>query len=287
MSYLTIDGFECRNTSTYGIAFVGVSSGSAGIVVQNSYIHDTGSGDTGYYNELMFAEYNYGHAYGTKFLNNKVGNCYGHNCIQIHGDTGSPLIKGNECYGFSHNCIDVKYVQGAVVDSNVVHDGLGNQQYENAYYIQNETTPTSYTGDVTWTHNVVYGINISSAFQCQEAGGPVTCRLENNTVYSSATGIFGGATYGNFSDLNIYVRNNIFQTSSPKGGGGNVDWDYNDNVLTGTIGAHDLHVDPQFVNPGSYNFHLQSTSPVVDKGVNVGLPYAGGAPDMGAFEYGL
>src|SRR5206468_2363134 len=74
MSYITVDGFECRYTSAYGIAFIGVSSGSVGIIVQNSYIHDTGNGDTGYHNQLTFEEYNYGHAYGTQFLNNRVGN---------------------------------------------------------------------------------------------------------------------------------------------------------------------------------------------------------------------
>src|SRR5439155_13368600 len=98
ISYITIDGFECRLASNYGIVFHDVSLDSAGITVQNSYIHDTGDGDYGYHNQLMFAEYMYGHAYGTKFLNNKVGGCYGHNCIQIHGDTGNPLIQGNECY---------------------------------------------------------------------------------------------------------------------------------------------------------------------------------------------
>src|SRR5438876_4949498 len=162
----------------------------------------------------MFAEYNYGHAYGTKFLNIKVGNCYGHNCIQIHGDTGSPVIQGNECYNFSHNCIDVKYTQGATIDSNVVHDGLGNQQYENAFYHQNETT--SYTGSVTWTHNVVYGSNISTAFQCQEAGGAVSCRVYNNTVYGTMNGVFGG---GNYSNISIDAKNNIFDTPAAQRGG--------------------------------------------------------------------
>ena len=285
MSYLTIDGFECRNTSAYGVAFVGVSGGSAGIIVQNCYIHDTGNGDTGYHNQLMFAEYNYGHAYGTKFLNNKVGNCYGHNCIQIHGDTGSPLIQGNECYSFSHNCIDVKYVQGALVDNNIVHDGLGIQQYENAFYLQNETT--SYTADVSWTHNVVYGSNITTAFQCQEAGGPVTCRVYNNTVYANATGIFGGASTGNFNNIQIYVRNNIFDSPRPKDGGGRVEWDYNDNVQSSPIGPHDLQVNPQYVNAAAHDFHLQAGSGVIDKGVNVNLPYSGNAPDLGAFEIGL
>jgi hypothetical protein len=31
--------------------------------------------------------------------------------------------------------------------------------------------------------------------------------------------------------------------------------------------------------------HLQASSPCIDAGVDVGLPYLGPAPDMGAFEF--
>jgi hypothetical protein len=287
MSYITIDGFECRFTSSYGIIFDGVAVGSVGNIVQNSYIHDTGNGDFGYHNQLYFS--GDGHAYGTKFLNNKVGNCYGHNCIQIHGDTGSPVIQGNECYRWSHNCIDVKNVQGALVDSNVVHDGLGIETYSEAYYIEN--SGTTYTNDVTWTHNVVYG-NFPgptqyTAFQCQDGtpGGPVMCHAYNNTVYGNIQSFYGGSDSGTISNVSIYVENNIFYNPVGRSGGGYVVWDYNDNVQTSPIGPHDLRVDPQFVNASSQNFHLQSTSPVIDKGTNVGLPYNGSAPDIGVFEY--
>jgi hypothetical protein len=34
------------------------------------------------------------------------------------------------------------------------------------------------------------------------------------------------------------------------------------------------------------NFHLAASSDLIDKGVDVGLPYTGAAPDLGAFEYG-
>jgi hypothetical protein len=284
MSYITIDGFECRYTSAYGIAFENVASGSVGNIVQNSYIHDTGNGDTGYHNQLEFTEYMYGHAYGTKFLNNKVGNCYGHNCIQIHGDTGSPLIQGNECYGWSHTCIDVKYVQGAVVDSNVAHDGLGNEQYGQAFYSENDAN--NYTLDVTWTHNVVYGTFPAStyftAFQCEDYGGPITCRAYNNTVYGNIQSVYAQSRH---YAVQVSVENNIFYT--PLAPGSTVRWavwDYNDMFQTGPIGPHDLSVDPQFVNSAGNDFHLQPGSSVIDKGTNVGLPYNGSAPDMGAFE---
>jgi len=289
MSYLTIDGFECRFTSAYGIAFFSVRNGSAGITVQNSYIHDTGDGDYDYHNQLMFSDSD-SQANGTKFLNNKVGGCYGHNCIQIHGDTGSPLIQGNECYGWSHNCIDVKLVKGALVDNNVVHDSLANQRYQEAFYIENSGGSwASTTTDVTWTRNVVYGSGFTAAFQCQDAGGPVTCRAYNNTVYANVIGVFGGADSDNLSRVRIYVKNNIFDTSSPSDGGGFAEWDYNDDVQGGGVpstGSHEMQVSPVYVNAGGHDFHLQSGSPVIDMGTNVGLPFIGRAPDLGAFEYG-
>jgi hypothetical protein len=289
MSYITIDGFECRYTSNYGIAFFDVWAGSVGVIVQNSYIHDTGDGDYGYHNQLMWGDYR-GNADGTKFLNNKVGNCYGHNCIQIHGDSGSPLIQGNECYGWSHNCIDVKYVRGAVVDSNVVHDGLGTQEYGEAFYNSNDGAYT-WASDVTWTRNVVYGSVKSAAFQCQDSGGPVICHMYNNVVYSDVAGTYGGADSGDLSRVKFYVKNNIFDTPSPKTGGGFIEWDYNDHVQGGSIpsiaGSHNLTgVNPLYVNAASLNFRLQSGSPLIDKGTPVGLSYNGAAPDMGAYEFG-
>lgn len=42
--------------------------------------------------------------------------------------------------------------------------------------------------------------------------------------------------------------------------------------------------DPLFVNPGADDFRLQAGSPAIDAGVDVGLPFLGPAPDIGAFE---
>ncbi|HKX12389.1 MAG TPA: choice-of-anchor Q domain-containing protein [bacterium] len=63
-----------------------------------------------------------------------------------------------------------------------------------------------------------------------------------------------------------------------------------------TIGAGNLNVDPLFVNTAQSNFHLQSTSELIDKGDSQApaLPATdfdgqarvnGSAPDMGAFEF--
>lgn len=50
-------------------------------------------------------------------------------------------------------------------------------------------------------------------------------------------------------------------------------------------GSSALEGDPEFVSPGTGNFALKDTSPAIDQGVDVGLPYFGSAPDMGAIEF--
>ncbi|KYK27216.1 hypothetical protein AYK26_04095 [Euryarchaeota archaeon SM23-78] len=64
-----------------------------------------------------------------------------------------------------------------------------------------------------------------------------------------------------------------------------------------TLSGFDTHSvwaqDPKFVNPSNFDFHLQSDSPCIDAGTNVGItedfegnPVPRGlAPDIGAFEY--
>jgi len=75
-----------------------------------------------------------------------------------------------------------------------------------------------------------------------------------------------------------------------------VDFDSDYNNVYGNIsqyapsdkdGANSLNkpvgLDPQYV--GSPNYHLLASSPNIDAGIDVGLPYYGLAPDIGAYEY--
>ncbi|MEM7372445.1 MAG: hypothetical protein AAF587_27745 [Bacteroidota bacterium] len=56
-------------------------------------------------------------------------------------------------------------------------------------------------------------------------------------------------------------------------------------IYTPGIGMMDT--DPLYVDPAGFDFSLSVGSPCIDQGVDVGLPFQGNSPDIGAFEHGL
>ncbi len=50
-------------------------------------------------------------------------------------------------------------------------------------------------------------------------------------------------------------------------------------------GTNTISVDPLFVNAAAHDYHLQSNSLAIDAGTDMGLPYSGSNPDIGAFEF--
>jgi hypothetical protein len=141
----------------------------------------------------------------------------------------------------------------------------------------------------------------------------------NNTVYSNPS-IPNWALYitGDGRVDGITVKNNIFYLASNNGNmvgtaansSTNVSIDYNeyyfpnydsnarwywngtgypfsDWVSTLKLDTHSLgpSSDPLFVNPAGFDFTLQAGSPAIDKGIDVGIPHDGSAPDLGAYPY--
>lgn len=49
--------------------------------------------------------------------------------------------------------------------------------------------------------------------------------------------------------------------------------------------TNSLYEDPLFVSPLDGDYHLQAGSPLIDAGIDVGLPFSGEAPDIGAYEF--
>jgi hypothetical protein len=290
--YITIDGFECRNTTEYGITFQTSGGAMPGITVQNSIIHNTGPGayaggsgafdDGSYRNQLDFEDYGSGTgADGVKFLNNTVMNCGGHNCVEVHYDAGGPIVQGNLVGpGCVHNCIDLKGTVGATIDHNVATTGV-NTGAQGCVYLENTYTASS---SVLVTRNVCYGSAVG--FQIDTGGtciGHTHCFQAitgyNNTMVAPANAaypiIVGGS--GAPGDIMVTWENNITD-------GGTVDinsavnWtgDYNDDgghqgqyATNVTSGSHDLiDVDPLYVDFTGSDFQLQTGSPVA----NAGLP---------------
>jgi hypothetical protein len=137
-------------------------------------------------------------------------------------------------------------------------------------------------------NNIIYG-NWSGITVDPDTNG---VKVYNNTIYNN--NLRSGCAFqdpptcvdvGIYSDRNADIRNNIcYQTGSINNGG------------SGTIQSNNLiDSNPNFVNPSSGDFHLQSSSPARDAGVS--LPEvpcdhdgnarpSGSAYDIGAYEYG-
>jgi len=302
--YITIDGFECRNSTYNGIAFQTSGGAMPGITVQNSYVHNTGPGayaggagafdDGQYRNQLDFEDYGSGLGLdGVKFINNIVNHCGGHNCLQVHYDGGGPLVQKNVVGpGCVHNCIDVKGAGNGVIDQNVATTGVTTGP-QGCIYMENTYNANS---TVTVTRNVCYGSSVG--FQVYTGGTCVghthcyqTITGYNNTMVAPVNSAFPIIVGGSPSpgDIKLTWENNIQDGGTVDINAG-INWydDYNDcgghqgqYSTNATYGSHDImNLDPLYVNFGGHDFHLTTGSPVA----NTGLPgLVPGMTSMGAY----
>jgi len=111
----------------------------------------------------------------------------------------------------------------------------------------------------------------------------------NNTCYSTLNGLVAASE----SKYN-QITNNVFLGATAAGYGvdGNATSDLTYSIIAGyststhgiSQGAGCLLEDPLLLDPAVGNFRLGFSSPAIDAGTNLGYPYNGAAPDMGAFE---
>jgi len=134
----------------------------------------------------------------------------------------------------------------------------------------------------------------SNFYNCVRTHGSTSgLNVFNNTfdnVYNPICLIDWGPT-GIPGNYNYQIKNNI--TSNVLSGleiygesSGTREYNLWYNVAWGypSAGAGEIFgQDPLYLGGGNYN--LQSGSPAIDAGIDVGLPYNGLAPDLGAFEY--
>jgi parallel beta-helix repeat protein len=115
-------------------------------------------------------------------------------------------------------------------------------------------------------------------------------RIYNNTVFG-CTG-YGISLHSNIADgriiNNIAVKNlGGISAKVENTAAFNLTWSNTEGNYTGGVvdSAGGVVVDPLFVDTAAGDFTLQSGSPAINAGLDLGFPYKGSAPDLGAFEY--
>jgi hypothetical protein len=211
-------------------------------------------------------------------------------------------LNGFEIKGAEHGVYLSPASSYCTVNGCTIHDADGvGQEAEGIYANQ--------SANDTLTRNIIYNINDPS----DAAWTPVGCGIRdgyslnlsvwNNTIDNCYLGVYytgpvpGGGPYGHIStENNIVVNCTGWAFVNPwDGAAGDFTSGYNlvfnDVTTFGNYPAGnnapfptDVAADPLFINEATHNYNLQSGSPAIDAGTNVGLPYSGAEPDIGALE---
>lgn len=167
------------------------------------------------------------------------------------------------------------------------------------------------SSNVTIRRNVIYNTTRGYPIHLYESGGGT-----HNNIYIFHNTLSGGSPTGAPPGQimlcntlrNVQIKNNIFH-NPPQGyaieycyippitsdlvisynltDGTRSDFRNPNNKPFGgmTYSTNKTNVNPMFVNAESHNYALTATSPAINAGTKVGLPYLGSAPDIGAYEF--
>jgi hypothetical protein len=260
-SNTTIEGFEIYGFS--GTAINGTVSNLSSILIRRNTIHDIGRRCT--------------------------SSNQGLNGIFMGTGTNGLTIEYNYIYNIG------RYITG--------ENGcaVGPQRNDHGVYISNNVS------NITIAHNLFR--NNKSGFSVQLVNGTLTnAKVLNNTFAPSSPPTRGYIVLsGTFTSLQI--SNNIFHNgdagpinlSSPNSFTSSV---MKNNLVTNDVGGclfsagasctsqpsgttladNTFNVSAAFTDTASNDYTLTSSSPAIDAGLNVSLPFNGSAPDKGAFE---
>lgn len=211
-------------------------------------------------------------------------------------------IQGCRIYSNSDDGVDLWRNEGTIIVDNCWIWGNGYREDHstvggngNAVKLGETQTSTGTVVQRILTRNLLF-MNRMRAVDQNE--GVVLCHVYNNTIWNNVMGIdlwnynlahiirnnavFGNATNyssGNYSN-STRDHNSYHATWQPSG----VVTDASDFLTTDTTGIS----GPRQANGDLPNLNflkLSSTSRLINAGTNVGIPYVGSAPDLGAFEY--
>ena len=257
--YTDIDGFQVNGSGSTSVR-IGIYMNGGYSSVRNSWIHDvaTNSGCDNRGGGGIVTDQSRGSTYGNySITGNKVHNVGG-GCGYIQGiyHNSSGVITNNIVYATS---------QGI----NLGHDD------HNTVIMNN-----------TLFGNSGYGVRYGGCQEAYNRSCPTSgIKVHNNIIYANGGGIQGPITsedVGNSVANNlVYANRTNFDLASPSS-----------RTKTGIVSA-----DPKFVRyltAGGGDYHLQSTSPVIGKGLTSNAPSIdydgksrGAKIDFGAYEKDL
>ncbi|MEJ0032569.1 MAG: hypothetical protein WDO15_20415 [Bacteroidota bacterium] len=240
----------------------------------------------------------------------QIYNCYVDNTISLVNSNG-PAATGVQSIRVHDNNLDMDTRSkgaGYAIELSI-HDA----EIDHNYFNKGQQGIANWDNAMrNWNihHNIFYGITGTYPGEIvrSQNSGLHNVKLYNNTIEfvgtktANVVGVYGG------SSDNVDIKNNLIINSNTgynyyqnqfihqENGASVTGLSVGNNILQNmTLGSlvgtllNNLLVDPKItrtgVRPTPY-YVPSSGSPLIDGGVNVGLPYNGSKPDIGAFESG-
>ena len=174
--------------------------------------------------------------------------------------SGTTTASGGDGNGFKCGGYGGSYVAGGV--KHTIHNDVAFNNRASGIYANHHTIANDYFNNTSYANHPDYnmlGVNSSGA-----AIG--IGNLRNNIAYGGTltSNMSGTSASNNSWNLSVTMSDSQFQSVSTSG------WEVS-RQSDGSL-------------PSLPYLHLAPGSTLINKGVNVGLPYLGSAPDLGAFE---
>lgn len=280
----------------------GIDGGGIGNEVRDSHIHGfVGKDNAGAIADAHCIVLNPG-AEDWVIQNNQLHDCSGDG-VQLYANAAARDIKnvrieGNTIYwsqaiSLMENAVDVKNADGLYIVSNTMHGFTGNktlvfQKGPANIQVSCNVMYEGFTGvefrgeDGGTIENVEFSRNLMRDYTdyALKFDGTLNAKVFNNTFAHAAkdglriegAGLDGGS-----------VQNNIWlDTGNIDTGAFTADHNGYSSATTDIASPSDVNADPLL----DADYHLGAGSPMIDKGVDVGLAFSGAAPDIGFYEVG-